>query len=239
MDAWNPRRLSLALAGVAIGLLGASAAAGQTLRPLEFSEVERFQEERPVTGTGLWGVIAADSLARVDLAALRVAIPPPGFAYLCLEVQTRDGRYRGEARYGLPARAGLRTVEFPTRHTARLSDYLARDLGVRAFAADDCELSSEDERTWVPVYWAAGAGAAGHYIVLLNAIDERTTLRLYHQEEDRYFECAAIESDTGDSFVFDTRCELVVAPGTHLATLTLIRTRLGQQEQSDLTFYFP
>jgi hypothetical protein len=83
-----------------------------------------------------------DAGLAADIAALRVALPPSDAARLCLDLTTIDNRYTAESAQPINGARGTPALGLTSSYADALATYTARDLLVRARAADACEATA-------------------------------------------------------------------------------------------------
>ena len=164
---------------------------------------ESFQDEAPVSGRVVAGVLVTDAAAD---SALNLA--PPSFAAgksICVQVMSRDGRYWSENSFQLPKGIGATPVrlEYPSRHRDFLQQLGFGDLAILSSAGECGEVDDEvlylaghktaRGRTGISVF--VNAGRADTYIAVGNVPELRRPARCRQIEEGRR---------TG----FDTVCQI-------------------------------
>jgi hypothetical protein len=207
---------------VLVGALRASIGAQeQTLATESFTE--SLRTNAPSGGEVFRGIHQAALDARPKLAALSVSLPAGNQSRLCVTLETQDGRYLGEASYLIGRRAAplTRGLRLPTAHRSLLESLPVRDVSVIAFVAESCQ---SDERIYLPLSLGTARMPDGSIVVLVNSRTPGVTVRVFHEEANRY---AACESDTMTErqVAFNVECRVVLPTGTHQATLTIVRNR--------------
>jgi hypothetical protein len=158
------------------------------LQPERFSESLRAQ--LAVGGDevvrGLW---LAPAPEHVSLARLHVHVPPGPPARLCLQLESQDGKYFGEAEYAAGRRTALQTLRLtvPTQHRSVVERLSPGALAARVALAKDCTTPSS---TLLPVSWMLGNARPDTLVVQLSSGSAGIRAQLYDGASDRYAKCS-------------------------------------------------
>ena len=164
---------------------------------------ESFQDEAPVSGRVVAGVLVTDATA-----ANALNLAPPSFAAgksICVQVMSRDGRYWAENTFQLPENIDAMPVrlEYPSRHRDFLQQLDFGELAILSSAGECGEVDDEvlylagpgTTRGKAGVSVFVNSGRADTYIAVGNVPELRRPARCRQIEQGRR---------TG----FDTVCQI-------------------------------
>ena len=114
--------------------------------------------------------------ATADITGLRVALPPSSAERLCLDLTTVDNRYTAESALPINGAKGTPSLGLTSSYADALATYGARDLLVRARAADACDAGAQSVLTPAVV----GGGAL---VAAVNVGRGRPTAQLFRGDE--------------------------------------------------------
>lgn len=209
-----------------MALLAASAPASSTDLAVpppgeQFHEV--YDDEAPVSGSPLVGLALGVVEAPLDLAAITLVAPPPGWP-ICVRATTRDGRYMASNPYTIegPPQGGPVRLERLTRAFAtQLAGYSLSGFALRAYVegAPDC---SPTGALHLPQIRAADADAP--LVVMANGQSRMATARLLDEAGTRIAEAACVTPGGAALIAFDLVCTLSRAalPGGGRAEVELV-----------------
>jgi hypothetical protein len=217
------RRLQIRLQLLAMTLLGLFSMAlplcgqesARVLQPNRFDE--GFRAGVPVSGGIRKGVLVGSPEALVVPDRLVVELPAAKGWRLCVNIESRDGRYRAELEYSLAgAPGGLTQLQVPTRYAGDLRRYRARELAVLAFVAVSCP--GKIERI-VPASWGGKSEKAIGLTILINSRGDE--VEVVDPRNSRTFSC---KQAIGDSHLaYDKEC--VVPPSVGAGNIDLLLSR--------------
>jgi hypothetical protein len=212
------------------GAAAQAPAAAQAV-PVEGFE-EDFQEEVPVSGRVVAGIVVTGSAALEALAVLPPATAAAGDAngnLVCIEVVSRDGQYHSRNTYQLPSPVETWPVplQYPGEYSAFLDSLGAGDLAVLG-SPGDCK--GADRAT----FYVSGSGAANarpaSISIFVNAgrTDTYVAELVDGARRGRPQRCAPIDAERRTGF--DTLCEVTIADdrGVDSLTLQILRRRYEQ-----------
>ena len=194
----------------------------------------------PVSGQVLLGVRGVGAALETggpqatSLAQLRLLVPATrAYEDVCLQVTSRDGRYRAQNTFRLPAgrsRASVRVV-YPTQHAAIFAEAGTQTIAFLA-RPGPCERQDE-QRSLVVVLAASEVAEIGPISIFVNAgRDDAFVTARDGMGKDQSERCARIRE--GARTAFDTECR--IPPPTSAVDVTAVvdimrRGRLVRSEE--------
>lgn len=154
---------------------------------------ESFEDEAPVSGRVVAGVLITDAAADKALNLV-----PPAFAAgksICVQVMSRDGRYWSENTFQLPEKIDTSPVrlEYPSRHQDFLRQLQFGELAILSSAGECGEVDDKvlylagpdaaQGRTGISVF--VNSGRADTYIAVRNVPELRRPARCRQIEQGR------------------------------------------------------
>ncbi|RRQ22350.1 hypothetical protein [Thiohalobacter thiocyanaticus] len=191
---WNPVVSIAAAAWLAASHVGVVFAETPVAQLAQRPFNELFQDEAPVSGRVVAGVLVTGS---TSVNALNL-MPPPSYAggSVCIQVMSRDGRYWSENTFTLPERIDATRValEYPSRHEAFLHGLDFGELAILGTAGecgsggvDTLLLSgvqpSEERAPSISIF--INSGRADTYISVSNVDEHRRPSRCRKIEQGR------------------------------------------------------
>ncbi len=219
------RRFSVAPLMALFACAAPSHARAQRSSGTLLDSVETFLDRVPVASPGVRvGVVASAKLGAVKPGFLVVDLIANGSPNLCVEVTSRDGRYRASYAYDIrDVPSGLQSVRTPTRFADALSMYMKEDLAVLASVGPSC---STKPTGYLVAAWDAPA-RDDSITVLLNSRVPTSLIVGQGAVVDRIVSCRPI---VGERTAFNLRC--VISPNWLVGNAQVfVRQRSGESVQ--------
>lgn len=134
-------------------------AVGQEIIPIATLEPEKplldeYYEFAPSSTVEVAGIMTATTRSNFDPQYFYSYVPGNSKSYLCVNILSIDGRYKGIWTYKLKNdETGWIKLELPTKYQSNLKKYNSEDIGIKATLSDKCfedNTSAQTISTWVP-----------------------------------------------------------------------------------------
>ena len=186
---------------------------------------ESFLDTVTVSGGIRAGFMFQSPLGHVDIHELYVILQhdiEDQDAMLCVNMESRDGRYSASWEYALGKQsAGAIAVSLPSKYQTQVSNYPTDALVVLAgIAKKNC---GSGEMQYVPTSW--GEGAKAIYILYVNSGNTDTIIGIPGQTQR--IECSKIKAD--DAIAYDTRCIIASDLLSEPKSIFLVRKNFGSR----------
>lgn len=113
---------------------------------------EEYRERVPTSGARWVGFTSAERMQRVDARRAFIRLPAGEGGLLCIDINSRDGRYFGQFQFPLPQRRPRAVqLNIPTEYRRELATYSPRDVVASVQLAQSCPSS---QGLHLPVSWA-------------------------------------------------------------------------------------
>jgi hypothetical protein len=162
---------------------------------------ERFTEGTLVSGNTKVGAVPLEDNQKISPTQFYVRLPEHSFAFLNVDVSSRDGKYEAKLIYDVKGKKGTYGLDLPTLYLEKLSNYTTNDLTILA------RISNRDNTEnfyYVLSSWNKQSLDAEDIVVYLLS-DDQTYLQLKNNHRPiEKFGCETIEGPS--SRAYNTKC---------------------------------
>ena len=186
---------------------------------------ESFLDRVTVSGGIRAGFMFQSPLDHVDIHELYVILQhdiEDQDAMLCVNMESRDGRYAASWEYALGKQsAGSIAVSLPSKYQTQVSNYSTDALVVLAgIAKKNC---GSGDMQYVPTSW--GEVDKSNYILYVNSGNTETIIGIPGQTQR--IQCSKINAD--DTIAYDTRCIIAKDILDEPKSIFLVRKNFGSR----------